>query len=82
MILDSQRYKHNTQRRGNIMSKNKPMQWEVKKLDGEKWGIFLKQEFCKTDEPVCYSASVNKSVVDFSTKRMNEDSIANFGKEE
>lgn len=65
------------------MSKmKKPMQWEVKKTESGKWGIFLKQEFCKTDEPVCYSASINKSVAEFSAARLNEGSIANFGSEE
>lgn len=62
--------------------KTKPMQWEVKKTKTGKWGIFLKQEFCKTDEPVCYSASVNKKVAEFSAQRLNEDSIATFGEEE
>mgnify|MGYP003323597534 CR=1 FL=1 len=62
--------------------KKKPMQWEVKKTESGKWGIFLMQEFCKTDEPVCYSASINKRTAEFSAKRLNEDSIANFGREE
>ena len=29
------------------------MKWEVKKV-GDKWGIYLMQKYCKTDEPVCY----------------------------
>lgn len=33
------------------------MKWEAKKIDNNKWGVFLMQEFCKTDEPVCYSAT-------------------------
>ena len=52
------------------------MKWEVKKItlgrDKGKWGIFLKQEFCKTDEPVCYGASVNKASAQNSVKRMND----------
>ena len=64
------------------MSKKKPMQWEVKKLDNGKWGIFLQQQFCKTDEPVCYGASINETVAKYSAERMNQDAIKELGYEE
>ena len=37
----------------------KKMEWEVRKVKGG-WGIFLKQEYCKTDEPVCYGVGKHK----------------------
>ena len=33
------------------------MKWEARKIDDNKWGVFLMQEFCKTDEPVCYTVA-------------------------
>ena len=53
------------------MTKKKKMQWEVRKLDNGKWGIFLKQEFCRTDEPVCYAACIKKETALRSVERMN-----------
>lgn len=53
-------------------SKKKRMQWEVRKIDENKWGIFLMQEFCKTDEPVCYAVSVTESSAQSSVDRMND----------
>lgn len=51
------------------------MKWEVRKItegrDKDKWGIFLIQKYCKTDEPVCYGASVNKVTAQSSVDRMN-----------
>ena len=39
------------------------MRWEVKEMDGGKWGIYLCEEFWKyPDKPVCYGSSTNKSV--------------------
>jgi len=35
------------------------MKWEVRKVK-KKWGIFLMQKYCKTDEPVCYGVSIHK----------------------
>ena len=32
------------------------MKWEVRKI-GNKWGVFLMQEYCKTDKAVCYGVS-------------------------
>jgi len=56
------------------MSK-KNMKWEVRKIkEGANkgwWGVFLKQEFCKTDEPVCYSAARNKKSAQYAVDRMN-----------
>ena len=54
--------------------KKKPMQWEVRPLPSGKWGIFLKQEFCKTDEPVCYAASITQDSAQSAVDRMNEES--------
>ena len=52
------------------------MKWEVRKIksgpDKGKWGMYLMQEFCKTDEPVCYGASVNKATAQSSVDRMND----------
>ena len=35
------------------------MKWHVRKK-GKKWGVFLVQEYCKTDEPVCYGTAFTK----------------------
>ena len=48
------------------------MKWETKKIDESKWGIFLIQKFCKTDEPVCYSVSTSKAVADIGVERLNK----------
>ena len=52
------------------------MKWEVKKIkEGKskgKWGIFLQQKFCKTDEPVCYGAALTKAAAQSIVKRMND----------
>lgn len=51
------------------------MKWEVRKIkegpDKGKWGIYLMQEYCKTDEPVCYGASHTKESAKDTVKRMN-----------
>ena len=65
-----------------LMSKKQPMQWEVKKLEDDRWGVFLQQQFCKTDEPVCYGASINEAVAKYSTERMNQDAIKELEYEE
>jgi hypothetical protein len=64
------------------MSKKKPMQWEVKPLPDNRWGVFLQQQFCKTDEPVCYGASSNESVAKYSADRLNHEAISKVGSEE
>lgn len=51
--------------------KKKKMQWEVRKMDDDKWGIFLMQEFCKTDEPVCYGASITEESAQRAVDRLN-----------
>ena len=52
------------------------MKWEVRKIkeggSKGKWGIFLKQEFCKTEEPVCYGAAFTKKSAQAMAKRMND----------
>jgi len=57
------------------MAKQDKMQWEVKKIkegvDKGKWGIYLIQKYCKTDELVCYGASRSKKEAQLSVKRMN-----------
>ena len=50
------------------------MKWEVRPLDDGRWGIFLMQKYCRTDEPVCYAASRTKESAEFTVKRLNEDS--------
>jgi len=50
---------------------SKKMQWEVKELPDGRWGVFLKQEFCKTDEPVCYGASLAKETAEGRAERLN-----------
>ena len=55
------------------------MKWEARKISDEKWGCFLMNEFCKTDEPVCYGATSGKYAeanIRESVKRMNENSDA------
>ena len=58
------------------MSKSKKnFKWEVKKIDDEKWGVFLCEEFWKfKDKPVCYSVSINKKNVESTVERMNNPS--------
>ncbi|MBC8408840.1 MAG: hypothetical protein H8E12_09000 [Rhodobacteraceae bacterium] len=46
------------------------MKWEVKKLR-DKWGVFLIQKYCKTDEPVCYGVSHTKQAAERVVKRLN-----------
>ena len=48
--------------------------WEVRKTESGRWGIFLQQKFCKTDEPVCYSVSRNKESAQSTVDRMNNPS--------
>ena len=46
--------------------------WEVRKtLDG-KWGIYLQQKFCRTDEPVCYAVTINEASANRTVARMND----------
>ena len=47
------------------------MKWESKKIANKKWGVFLMQEFCKTDEPVCYGESSSKKGADHWVDRLN-----------
>ena len=58
------------------MSKKKEMKWEVKKIkEGPSkgmWGTYLMQEFCKTDEPVCYGACHSKESAEATVERMND----------
>lgn len=54
-----------------MAKKKKKMQWEVRKLDGGKWGIYLKQEFCRTEEPVCYAVSATKESAELAVDRLN-----------
>jgi len=51
------------------------MKWEARKISNEKWGCFLMEEVCKTDEPVCYSAASGKYAemnIREAVKRINE----------
>lgn len=58
--------------------KKKPMQWEVRDLPDGRWGIFLKQEFCRTDEPVCYGACRTLKGAHRSVERLNNDAVSEF----
>ena len=46
------------------------MKWEVRKKE-EKWGIFLMQEYCRTDEPVCYGVCTTKKAAETQVDRLN-----------
>ena len=43
------------------------MKWEARKIDKNRWGVFLLEEFCKTSEPVCYSASTGPNAKKLAT---------------
>jgi hypothetical protein len=47
------------------------MEWEVRKLGERKWGIFLMQKYCKTDEPVCYGVSFTEKGAMNAVDRLN-----------
>ena len=47
------------------------MKWEVKKLGERKWGIFLMQKYCKTDEPVLYGYSFTEKGAKEAVDRLN-----------
>ena len=53
------------------------MKWEVRKIKNpktdRKWGIFLMQEYCRTDEPVCYASCYHKESAETRCQRMNEE---------
>ena len=48
------------------------MKWEVKETPDKQWGVFLMQEFCKTDEPVCYGVSITKKSAQRWADNMND----------
>ncbi len=53
------------------------MKFEVRKIKnptkGREWGIFLKKEYCKTDEPVCYGSCYTKKAAESACKRQNKE---------
>ena len=55
------------------------MKWEVRKIK-DKWGTFLIQKYCKTDEPVCYGVSINKSTALAMTDRLNNPIYVQYSK--
>lgn len=57
---------------GKSMAKKKDFKWEVRKTESGKWGVFLQQQFCRTDEPVCYAVSVSKASAQATVDRMND----------
>ena len=59
---------------GKKKYKKKDFKWEVRKTDSGRWGIFLQQKFCRTDEPVCYAVSRTKASAQSSVDRMNDPS--------
>ena len=60
--------------RGKSMAKKKDFKWEVRETESGKWGVFLQQQFCRTDEPVCYAVSVSKASAQATVDRMNDPS--------
>jgi hypothetical protein len=38
---------------------------------GKKWGVFLLQKYCKTDEPVCYGVSLTETSAERMVDRLN-----------
>lgn len=46
------------------------MKWELRKVKGG-WGVFLVQEFCKTEEPVCYGITKHKKPAAQLMERLN-----------
>tara|TARA_B100000131_G_C17619862_1_gene411335 strand:+ start:132 stop:332 length:201 start_codon:yes stop_codon:yes gene_type:complete len=61
-----------------MKKKKGPMQWEVRELPSGKWGIFLMQKFCRTDEPVCYAASLTEDGAKNRVDIMNKNSIEEY----
>jgi hypothetical protein len=57
------------------------MKWEVRETEDGRFGIFLMQEFCRTDEPVCYAVSKNRSCAQQSVDRMNDPEYWNEAEE-
>ena len=51
--------------------KERDMQWEVREVGDKGYGVFLMQEYCATDEPVCYGVSYSKSTADNRADRLN-----------
>lgn len=62
--------------------KKKDYKWEVRKTETGRWGIFLQQKFCQTDEPVCYGVSSNKKSAQESVSLMNDPSYWREDEEE
>ena len=58
--------------RGKSMAKKKDFKWEVRKTESGKWGIFLQQKFCRTDEPVCYAVSRTRESAQQTVDWMND----------
>ena len=51
--------------------KERDMQWEVREIEGEGYGVFLIQQYCATDEPVCYGTSHSKDTAINRADRLN-----------
>ena len=62
----------------SVARKKKPMQWEVRKHPDGGFGVYLKQEFCRTDEPVCYGVCRTIEGAEYSVERKNKLSIEEF----
>ena len=48
------------------------MKWEAREMEDGKWGVYLLQEFCKTEEPVCYCSSTSKKIAEKAAARWND----------
>jgi hypothetical protein len=82
MIRDliKKKYKTHTLESASILpfqDEEKEMKWEARKIDDNKWGVFLMKEFCSTDEPVCYGACQGPNAKN-SAQRSAERLTGNF----
>jgi len=46
------------------------MKWEIREVELG-WGVFLMQEYCKTEEPVCYGIAQGKESAAQLMERLN-----------
>ena len=64
------------------MKNKKDFKWEVRQISEEKWGVFLMQKFCRTDEPVCYGATKSKDSAQSTVDRMNDPKYWSYDEEQ
>ena len=54
------------------------MKWEVREMSDDRWGVYLQQRYCKTDEPVCYCVGITKDGAQRRVDRLNNP-VYDFG---